>query len=171
MGDIVAAADLTWEEVVERSKMPVLAIFHTPSCTYCQEIMPYFEEYARKFQGRGKFVRINTLESSFIPDRYGVMATPTFKLFCGGRPIQEMVGTVQPFLLKRMVEGGYIHRCRGEEAINAHRLQHRLPLRGPPGLAPLLHRPSITYLSFFPTICSGKGDSPQLMIINNIRCC
>ncbi|MGB3944777.1 MAG: thioredoxin family protein [Methanothrix sp.] len=81
-------------------------MFHFHACTYCQEIMPYFEEYARKFRGRAKFVRINTLESSFIPERYGVMATPTFKLFCGGRPIQEMVGAVQPFLLKRMVEEG-----------------------------------------------------------------
>jgi thioredoxin 1 len=106
MSYVVDATDLTWEEVVERSKMPVLAIFHSPACPYCQEMMPYFEEYAGEFQGRAKFVRINILESSFIPERYGVMATPTFKLFCGGRPVLEMVGAVQPSHLKRMVEEG-----------------------------------------------------------------
>lgn len=106
MSYVVDANDLTWEEVVERSKMPVLAIFHSPACPHCQEMMPYFEEYAREFQGRATFVRINILESSFIPERYGVVATPTFKLFCGGRPVLEMVGAARPALLKRMVEEG-----------------------------------------------------------------
>jgi thioredoxin 1 len=34
------------------------------------------------------------------------MATPTFKLFCGGRPVLEMVGAAGPSLLKKMVEDG-----------------------------------------------------------------
>lgn len=52
-------------------------------------------------------MRINVLVSSFIPERYGVMAKPTFKLFCAGRPFQEMVGAVRPALLRRMLKGVY----------------------------------------------------------------
>ncbi len=36
--------------------------------------------------------------------RYGFMATPTFKFFCGGRPVQEIVGEVYPPLLRKVAE-------------------------------------------------------------------
>ncbi|MDF0590970.1 thioredoxin family protein [Candidatus Methanocrinis natronophilus] len=135
MSVVVAAADLTWGEVVERSKMPVLAIFHSPACPYCQEMM----------------------------------ATPTFKLFCGGRPVQEMVGAVQPSLLKRMLQEGISTgaKCRRRSKpidYNIGTLQGSPALRRstivPPSHISLFSRPSDP----------ERGDSPQLMIINNITC-
>lgn len=71
--------------------------------------MPHFEEDATEFKGTVNFVRINVMENSFTTERYGVMATPTFKLFCGGRPVQEMVEAGYPSLLKKMVEEGFMH--------------------------------------------------------------
>jgi len=106
MTKIVEATDISWEEVVERSVGPALVMFHSPACPHCRMMMPSFEEYAREFEGKVKFVRINVMENSFTPERYGVMATPTFKLFCGGRPVLEMVGAAGPSLLKKMVEDG-----------------------------------------------------------------
>jgi hypothetical protein len=37
------------------------------------------------------------------------MATPTFKFFCQGRPVKEMVGTAYPALLKRMIDEALLH--------------------------------------------------------------
>ena len=31
------------------------------------------------------------------------MATPTFKFFCNGKPVQEFVGAAYPTLLKKMI--------------------------------------------------------------------
>jgi thioredoxin-like negative regulator of GroEL len=42
--------------------------------------------------------------NQWTAERYGVRSTPTFKMFCHGKPFQEMVGAVYPALLKRMVE-------------------------------------------------------------------
>jgi len=81
----------------------------SPTCPHCQMMMPHFEEYATEFKGKVKFVRINIMENSFMPERYGVTATPTFKFFCGGRPVREMVGAMYPSLLKKMVEEGLSH--------------------------------------------------------------
>ena len=106
MSDVVDATDRSWEEEVERSDKPTLAMFHSPTCPHCRMVMPSFEEYANEFKGKVKFVRINVSENSFTPERYRVMATPTFKLFCGGRPVLEMVGAARPSLLKKMVEDG-----------------------------------------------------------------
>ena len=106
MTDVIDATDRSWEEVVERSLTPVLAMFYSPTCPHCQTMVPYFEEYAADFAGKVKFVRIDVMVNSFVPERYGVMATPTFKLFCGGRPVQDLVGAAYPALLKRLVEEG-----------------------------------------------------------------
>ncbi len=107
--DVIDVTDRNWEEVVERSDKPTLAMFHSPTCPHCQVMMPRFEEYATEFKGKVKFVRINIMENSFTPERYGVMATPTFKFFCGGRPVRDLVGAVYPSLLKKMAEEGFSH--------------------------------------------------------------
>lgn len=109
MSDVIDVTDRNWEEIVERSDKPTLAMFHSPACPHCQRMMPYFEEYAAEFKGNVKFVRINIMENSFMPERYGVMATPTFKFFCGGSPVQDLVGAVYPSLLKKRVEEGFSH--------------------------------------------------------------
>ena len=57
-------------------------------------------------------VRINLAESAWIGERYGVMSTPTFKFFCSGKPVQDMVGAVYPALLKKRIEEVLIY---GEE--------------------------------------------------------
>jgi len=106
MSEVIDVDDRSWEEVVERSDKPTLVMFHSPTCPHCRVMMPHFEEYAIEFKGKVKFVRINIVENSFMPERYGVMATPTFKFFCSGRPVLEMVGAAHPSLLKRMVEDG-----------------------------------------------------------------
>ncbi len=112
MSEVIDVTDRSWEQVVERSDKPTMVMFHSPTCPNCRAMMPYFEEYALDFEGRVKFVRINIMENSFTPERYGVMATPTFKFFCGGRPISDLVGAAHPSLLKRMAEEGF---SRGEE--------------------------------------------------------
>ncbi len=109
MSDVVDVTDRSWEEVVERSDKPTLAMFYSPACSHCQTMMPHFEEYANEFKGEVKFVRVNIMDNSFMPERYGIMATPTFKFFCGGRPVRDLVGAVYPSLLKKMVEEGLSH--------------------------------------------------------------
>ena len=49
------------------------------------------------------------MDNPFIVGRYGVMSTPTFKFFCEGRPVQELVGAVYPHILKKTVEDALQH--------------------------------------------------------------
>jgi thioredoxin 1 len=101
---IIELGDSQWEEVVEKGNMPSVVMFYHPSCPHCMAMMPHFEKYAEEFRGKIVFARINVETNPYSVNRYGVMATPTFKFFCGGRPVQEIVGEIYPSLLKKITE-------------------------------------------------------------------
>lgn len=58
------------------------------------------------------FSELTRVRYDYPGERYGVMATPTFIFFCGGKPVQTRVGAVYPPMLKKMVEEMVTH---GEE--------------------------------------------------------
>jgi thioredoxin 1 len=102
--EIVELDDASWEATVERGEDLVLVMFYSPLCPHCMAMMPYFQKYAQEFRGKMVFARIDVNKNPYSVERYGVMATPTFKFFCGGRPVQEIVGEVYPTLLQKAVE-------------------------------------------------------------------
>jgi len=109
---LVDISDSDWEPMVERNEKPVFVMFYSPSCTHCIRIMPSIEELARDFGTEIAFVKLNLIKFDYIGERYGVMATPTFIYFCGGKPVQTRVGAVFPAMLRKMVEDMVTH---GEE--------------------------------------------------------
>jgi len=112
--NLVEVSDLTWEKTVEKGKTPVAVMFYSPTCAFCRQMEPYFTTFAQEFKGSVLFARLNILTSQWTAERYGVRSTPTFKFFCDGRPVQEMVGAVYPALLKRAVEEVLVH---GKECV------------------------------------------------------
>jgi thioredoxin-like negative regulator of GroEL len=101
--------DLTWERTVERSSRPVAVMFYSPACVFCHQMDPYFRNYARDYRDSIQFARLNIMTSPWTAERYGIRSTPTFKFFCEGKPVQEMVGAVYPALLKKMVDEVLVH--------------------------------------------------------------
>lgn len=110
--NLVDITDVQWENNVEHNTKPVFVMFYSPSCSHCMRIQPYIEELAKDYSPEIFFAKINLLRYNYLGERYGVMATPTFIFFCGGKPIQTRVGAVFPAMLKKMVEEMIEH---GEE--------------------------------------------------------
>jgi thioredoxin-like negative regulator of GroEL len=106
---LIELTDLNWEKDVEKSTRPVAVMFYSPSCIFCHQMEPYFRNYAGEYKGAIQFARLNIMASPWTAERYGIRSTPTFKFFCGGRPVQEMVGAVYPALLKKMVDEVLVH--------------------------------------------------------------
>ena len=102
--DIVEIDDSTWEQLVEKSSKPVIVMFYSPACPFCEVMMPYFVSYAQEFKNAAFFARINIVTNPWTAERYGVQGTPTFKSFCRGRPVWEQVGEINPSILKTAVE-------------------------------------------------------------------
>jgi thioredoxin-like negative regulator of GroEL len=113
---VLELSDTNWEELVEKSALPVFVMFFSPTCPYCRTMEPYFRGYAQDFEGMVTFGRLNILASPWIAERYGILSTPTFVIFCTGRPFQQLVGGVYPALLKRMVEESL---SKGKECVKS----------------------------------------------------
>jgi thioredoxin 1 len=103
-GGYIEVNGTSWETVVEKSELPVSVMFYSPTCPHCRVIRPYFQQFAREMAGKMVFVILNVADNAWIGERYGVRATPTFKWFCNGKPVQELVGAVYPALLKKISE-------------------------------------------------------------------
>lgn len=106
---LVEVDDVSWEKTVEKSSKPVAVMFYSPTCVFCHQIEPYFRNYAHEFREAVLFARLNIMTNPWTAERYGVRSTPTFKFFCDGKPVREMVGAVYPALLKKMVDDVLIY--------------------------------------------------------------
>jgi len=107
--NILELEDFNWEKKIEKGKKPAVVMFSSPTCPYCKQMEPYFEEYPAKFKNKIIFAEVDISKSITIARRYGVLGTPTFKFFCKGHPVHKMVGAMYPFLLKKAVEDSLEH--------------------------------------------------------------
>ncbi len=107
--EIVEVSDQTWEKTVEKGEKPAIVMFYSPACPYCRTMEPYFKNFADRYGDVLLFARLNITSSLWTAERYGVRGTPTFKFFCMGRPIEELVGAVYPAMLEKRIEDLLAH--------------------------------------------------------------
>jgi len=103
-GELVEVDDRTWEKTIEKGEKPIVVMFYSPNCSYCHTMEPFFIQYANEFKETIVFARLNILTNQWTAEKYGVRGTPTFKFFCSGKPVSELVGAVYPAILKKVVE-------------------------------------------------------------------
>jgi thioredoxin 1 len=121
---LIEINDSQWEYAVEKEKLPIAVMFYSPECQFCHQMEPYFRNYAHEYRDVIRFARINIVTNLWTAERYGVRSTPTFKFFCGGKPVQEIVGAVYPALLKKMIEDFLLH---GKEcALNSTAIDYEI---------------------------------------------
>jgi thioredoxin 1 len=106
---LIEVTDLNWEKTVEKGGRPVAVMFYSPTCVFCHQMEPYFRNYAQEYRNSILFTRLNIMTSQWTAERHGVRSTPTFKFFCNGKPVQEIVGAIYPAILKKMVEEVILH--------------------------------------------------------------
>lgn len=102
--NLVELDDANWKRTVKKGDKPVAVMFSSPTCPFCQQMEPHFNEYAAEYKGKIVFVKVDIADNPIIASRYGVMGTPTFKFFCNGKPVHELTGAMYPSLLKKAVE-------------------------------------------------------------------
>jgi len=109
ISEVIELDEKSWKNIVEKAEKPIFVMFSSPTCTYCKQMRPYFEKYASEYKENVIFASIDVVKTSTIAAKYGVMGTPTFKFFCKGRPIHEVVGAMYPALIKKAVEDSLEH--------------------------------------------------------------
>jgi thioredoxin 1 len=67
-------------------------------------VAPIVDELASEYNGKLKFMKLNTDESPDVAGRYGIMSIPTLLFFKGGQPIDKVVGAVPKKVLKEAID-------------------------------------------------------------------
>ena len=90
-------------DTVCAGELPVIVDFTASWCGPCQFIGPEFVKFAEEFAGKAEFVKVDVDECADVAEACGISAMPTFKVFKGGKEVDELVGASKD-KLKALIE-------------------------------------------------------------------
>ena len=125
MAKPLAVTDSEFDREVLQAATPVLVDFWAEWCVPCHQLDPIVAELAEEYDGRIKFVKIDTEENFDTPARYGIMGLPALLVFKDGNKVDEIGSSAQkrPETLAR--EGTRLNRLRPAPTVCPRAAGHR----------------------------------------------
>ena len=97
-------SDKEWDAEVLSSDTPVLVDFWAPWCGPCKMVAPVVDELAEEYDGKVKFVKLNTDDNIETASKYGIRSIPTIMVFKGGEAVEQVVGFRPKSELKKSLD-------------------------------------------------------------------
>lgn len=95
-----AVTDATFNDEVKRTYDPVVVEFQASYCPACRKVAPVYEQLAGEYDGRVKFLTMDTQANSETPEKYNVDRIPTFIYFKDGYEVARATGSMSKEALK-----------------------------------------------------------------------
>ena len=96
--------DTDFEQEVLKAALPVLVDFWAEWYGPCQASAPILEGLAEEYDGKVKFVKLDTEENLDTPARYGIRSLPNLLVFKDGLQFDQIAGAKPKGDLKRTLE-------------------------------------------------------------------
>ncbi len=104
MPTVAAVNDADFDREVVQSDLPVLVDFWADWCSPCKQLSPIIDELAAQYEGRVKFVKMDTNVNIDTPAKVGVRNLPTVLIFSGGEIVKQMLGSVTKMSLRKALD-------------------------------------------------------------------
>lgn len=105
MGQAVLHIDGSrFQDEVVRSSKPVLVDFYADWCGPCKIIEPVIAQLSKEYEGRVKFVKIDTDANQELAAQFGIMSIPTMMFFSKGKVEDIVTGAVPASILKTKLD-------------------------------------------------------------------
>jgi thioredoxin 1 len=91
MGEIVDAAEATFDGLVLDSAKPVLVDFWRQACAPCRMLAPVLQRFADQNDDI-QVVKVDVEAHPALAERYQIASLPSLSLFVGGAVVKSMAG-------------------------------------------------------------------------------
>ncbi len=101
---VVQLSEKDFEKEVLKSEVPALVDFYADWCGPCRMVSPIIESLSKEYDGKVKFMKINTDDNQELAARLGIMSIPTVMIFKGGQLKSRIVGAGPPTMYKQKID-------------------------------------------------------------------
>ena len=104
MSEPIHVSDAAFENIVLKSKIPVVVDFWAPWCGPCKMVAPILDKIAKEQSGKLVIAKVNTDENSEWAIKYGIQGIPTMLFITNGKIIHRQVGAMPENMLREIMD-------------------------------------------------------------------
>jgi thioredoxin 1 len=90
---VTELTDASFDDAIKSSSIAVIDCW-APWCGPCRMLAPTIEALAQEYQGKVKFYKLNTDESTKVVQQFKIFSIPTLLIFSSGKQVDTIVGAV-----------------------------------------------------------------------------
>lgn len=96
--------EATFKQEVMEADLPVLVDLGAPWCYYCRILEPVLEQLAPQYEGRIKFVKLNTDQCPNLSEVYQITTVPTMLFIHHGHLIGRETEAFKPPEVRKVLD-------------------------------------------------------------------